>query len=195
MTTIKEILEIPDQSFPIDQVKNILSLCNQIGTIENYSVNYLENESERFLVLTQEFEIVAFVGFESKINDTVWQIKNIQSYCAGKLLSAKLIQFTLKTLRKSVQSDLEQTSSAKHMWLNSLPSLGLHPKIFDNKTEYILDKDVNPSAYNSALSKMYDSAEYKRYTWILDKDDYYSSQSVLKENQLLMPLTGKWAIN
>jgi len=196
---INEILRISSQEFPIRNVKQLLSMTKDgYGFIKNFTVNYLEQEDERVIILTDENKnIAAYVGFISRMNGKVWQVKNLQTYAPykGQHLGAEIFAWVKREFKKSIQSDIEQSPGAEILWTKTLPELGFDPKIFDCETQYILDKS-NPKAYENALDKMYktddnDSEKY-RYTWILEKNDCYSSHNILKENQLLLPYIGFW---
>lgn len=98
-------------------------------------------------------------------------------------------------MKKSIQSDIEQTESSRILWTKLLPDLGLKPKIFDTGSGYIID-DTYPEKYSHALEKMYtydyDDPEKFKYTWILEKNDYYQEHNILTETRLLLPTTGFW---
>jgi len=196
---INEILRVSTQNFPLRNVKQILSMTKDgYGFIQNLSINYLEHDNERIIILTdRDKNIAAYVGFISRINGRVWQVKNMQTYPPhkGKHLIAEIFAWVKKEVKKSIQSDIEQSSSAEILWTKTLPALGLNPKIFDCETQYIIDNS-NAGAYEIALDNMYTSNENApdkyRYTWILEKNNHYSEHNILKENQLLLPYTGFW---
>lgn len=195
---IDEILRISSQDFPEENVKRILQLSHSpIGKIDGLDVHLVVSGDERILILADGAEVASFAGFISRINDRVWQAKNLQTFYKyrGKKFGVKLYKFVKDVLKKSIQSDVEQTSSAEILWTKTLPKFGLHPKIFDTMTNYIIDKSM-PKEYSLAIEKMYhsddDSEDKYRYSWILEKNDYYNENSVLTEHKLLMPYTGKW---
>jgi len=196
---IDEILRISTQDFPLNKVKQLLAMTKDgYGNIDNLLVNYLEEDNQRIIILTDsEKTIAAYAGFISRMNGKVWQAKNLQTYnqYIGKQLGAKIFKYVKEIMKKSIQSDIEQSPSVEKLWTKTLPNLGLYPKIFDTKEEYIIDNS-NPIAYNTALEKMYttddDNLEKYRYTWILEKSDHYPENSILKENQLLLPYIGFW---
>lgn len=196
---INELLRISTQNLPLRKVKQILKLTKDgYGNIDDLTVNYLEEGDQRIIVLTDKTgSIAAFAGFISRMNGRVWQAKNLQTYnqYRGNNLGAKIFSYVKNSFKKSIQSDIEQSPSAEILWTVTLPKLGMNPKIFDTNTEYVIDQ-TNPSAYSSALEKLYtvdDTDPDKfRYTWILEKSDHYSVNSILKENQLLLPYKGFW---
>jgi hypothetical protein len=195
---IDEILRISTQDFPIRNVQKLLPMTKDgYGEIDDLKVRYLESGDERIIILTNGDNIAAFAGFISRLNGKVWQAKNLQTYgeYRGNNLGAKIYKYVKEIMKKSIQSDVEQSSSAEKLWTKTLPSLGIYPKIFDTETEYIIDKS-NPNAYRVAIEKLYTSNENDpekfRYTWILEQSDHYAEHSILKENQLLMPYTGIW---
>jgi hypothetical protein len=195
---IDEILRISTQDFPIRNVQKLLPMTKDgYGTIDDLQVRYLESGDERIIILSNGDKIAAFAGFISRLNGKVWQAKNLQTYgeYRGNNLGAKIYKYVKEIMKKSIQSDVEQSSSAEKLWTKTLPSLGIYPKIFDTETEYIIDES-NPNAYRVAIEKLYTSNENDpdkfRYTWILEQSDHYAEHSILKENQLLMPYTGIW---
>lgn len=196
---VDEILRISTQNFPIRNVGQLLAKTSDgYGQIDDLTVNYLESANERIIILTdKEKNIAAFAGFISRMNGRVWQAKNLQTYNSykGKQLGAKIFKYVKTEMKKSIQSDLEQSPSAEILWTKTLPSYGLTPKIFDTESGYIIDQS-NQLAYQNALSKMYTSNETDpekfKYTWVLEQSDHYPTQNILKENQLLMPYRGLW---
>ena len=196
---ISEILRIPTQHFPEHKVKHILQYAiDDKGEIDGLRVHYLEHNDERIVILTDSNgTIAAFAGFISRLNDKVWQAHNLQTYnqYTGNKLGAKIYKFAKESLKKSIQSDIEQSSGSENLWINTLPSLGLHPKIFDTESQYIIDQSY-PEKYKEVLAKMYsidesDPDKY-RYTWILEKNDYYREHNILTEHRLLLPTNWCW---
>ena len=198
---IDEILRISTQDFPLHKVKQLLKLTKDgYGNVDNLVVNYVEDGDQRIIILTDSNKtIAAYAGFISRMNGRVWQAKNLQTYneYIGHQLGAKIYKYVKEVMKKSIQSDIEQSPSAEKLWTKSLPDVGLYPKIFDCESQYVIDKS-NLEAYNNALKKLYtnddtDPDKFK-YTWILEQSDHYPEQNILKENQLLMPYTGLWYI-
>jgi hypothetical protein len=194
-----EILRISTQDFPIRKVKHLLSFTKDgYGFIDNLVVNYAESSDHRIIILTDKNkEIAAYAGFISRMNGKVWQAKNLSTYgeYKGNKLSAKIYKYVKEIMKKSIQSDIEQSPGAVILWTKTLPEIGLNPKIFDTETEYVIDNS-NEVVYNRAMQKLYsnddtDPDKY-RYTWILEKNDYYAEHSILKEEHLLLPQTGIW---
>lgn len=195
---IDEILRISTQNFPIRGVEKLLKLTQDgYGYIDDLIVNYVESGDDRVIVLTDKEKIAAFAGFISRLNGRVWQSKNLQTYddYRGRNLGGKIYKYVREVFKKSIQSDIEQSQSSEILWTKTLPKLGMNPKIFDTRTEYIIDKS-NITAYSTTLSKMYTSddndSEKYRYTWILEKFDHYNENSILRENTILMPYTRIW---
>ena len=196
---IDEILRISTQEFPIHKVRQLLQMTKDgYDDIDELTVNYLESGNERIIILTDRNKnIAAFAGFISRMNGKVWQAKNLQTYnqYKGKQLGAKIFKYVKDTMKKNLQSDVEQSPSAEILWTKTLPGLGLHPRIFDTETDRIIDQS-NEKMYNIALSKMYTSDDNDpdkfKYTWILEKTDHYPCQNLLIEGGLLMPYTGLW---
>jgi hypothetical protein len=196
---IDEILRISTQDFPLNKVKQLLKLTRDgYGTIDGLTINYVEDGDQRIIILTDDTnDVAAFAGFISRMNGRVWQAKNLQTYgkFVGRKLGANIYKHVKQVLKKSIQSDIEQSRAAENLWTITLPSVGLNPKIFDCQTEYIIDQ-TNATAYKNAIEKIYTSddtdSEKFRYIWILEHSDHYPSQNILKENQLLLPYTGFW---
>jgi hypothetical protein len=195
---VTEILRISTQDFPIRNVQKLLSMAQDgYGIIDNLTVNYLESDDQRIIILTDKDHIAAYAGFISRLNGRVWQAKNLQTYgdYRGKKLGAKIYEFVKETFNKSIQSDIEQSPSAEKLWTKTLPELGMHPKIFDTETDYIIDASY-PKAYNNAIERMYtnntEDADKYRYTWVLEVFDKYNENAILREGQLIMPYKGIW---
>lgn len=166
--------------------------CGRIGELWVY---YTEGGDDRVLVVTDSHKnIAAYAGFISRLNGKVWQAKNLETYdqYKGQQLGAQIYKFVKEQMKKSIQSDIEQSPSAEILWTKTLPSIGLSPKIFDTATDQILDHTSPDSAYQLALSTMYSSNYNNQYTWVLEKHDQYNENSILKEASLLMPYTGSW---
>lgn len=195
---ITEIELVGEQNWPIEKIAQILSMSTPHGsTIDEYNVNYVEKGNQRMIILTDnDRSISAFATFEMWNNGKVWQARNCQSYPPhqGKNLVAKIYKFVKTVLHKSIQSDTEQSYGGKRLWAAQLPSIGLDPKIFDTKTERIIDPstvtDVNALMY-PAVSTPSDTAQW-RYTWIIEHRDHYPSQNLLAEGSLVQPIQGLW---
>ncbi len=194
---ITEIELVGDQSFSLSKIKYFLSLSTPYGgTLAGFNVNYLEQGNQRVIILTDiNNEIAAFASFEIWNNGKVWQSRNAESFnrFKGNALVAKIYCFVKNTLHKSLQSDTEQSYAGRKLWVKTLPSLGLHPMIFDTKTERIID----PATSDIDVYAIYDDNDPTqwRYTWIVERNDHYPSQNLLTENSLLMPVTGLWKNN
>ena len=200
---IDEILRIQNQSFSKNQVEKLLSSPNCQRDSDPFefdpklSVNYINTGEQVVIILTDaKNNIAAYAGFKI-ISDKLWQSKNVEVYSPynGNNLSAKIYK-SVKNIGISIQSDIEQSKAGELLWTILMPKVGLSPKIFDTDTNYILDPSVNKQAYDDALKKIYvddrsDSEKYK-YTWILETNDNYPYQNVLRENHLLMPFSGFW---
>lgn len=137
---INEIVLAPIVDFPMDHVERLLTLNpKQVGTIDQFQVKFLEDHDQRVLIITDGDNIAAVAGFISRINDHIWQTKNLQVFnpYKGKNLAARIYKFVKEILRKSIQSDVVQSQSARKLWTEILPKHGLNPKIFDTKTKQI----------------------------------------------------------
>ena len=179
------------QSFPVDQVKKFLDQSSPNSMIDGFVVNYLESGDHREIILTDtDGNIAAYAGFRVRLNGRVWQAKNAVSYdpCRGRALVGKIYRMVKQQLGKSIQSDTEHTIAGMKLWTKTLPSLGLHPRVYDTQTGHILDTE-------QALDLMYPhqgSRNEHRYTWILERNDHYPVQNLLHEASLLMPVRGLW---
>jgi hypothetical protein len=197
---ITEILRISNQNFPKQNLLKILEKTTPHGELESgIDINYTEEGSDRVIILTHNKDIVAYAGFITRLNGKVWQAKNLQVYPPynGRQLGAKIYKYVKEQLKKSIQSDIEQSSAAEILWTKTLPAIGLTPRIFDTETDMILDQAVTPpELFKDALAKMYNNSDANpakyRYTWILEKFDNYQEHCVLKEAQLLMPYKNIW---
>lgn len=203
---IDEILLLPnsDVDFPKSEVAKFLSNpnCETMGVFpsnQDFEVKYINSGKEVVIILVDtknKNEIVAYAGFKI-LNAHIWQGQNVQVYSPyHKNNIAANIYKMVKEIPMDIQSDVNQTESGKKLWTEKLPAIGLHPKIYDTNTHYILDKKCYPSKYENAIEKMYITnkldPEKWRYTWILEHSDQYPSQNMLYENKLLMPYRGLW---
>lgn len=184
--------------YPHNVAKLLSMAMDGYGLVDGLTVWYLETQDQRIIILTDQHKnIAAHAGFISRMNGRVWQIKNIQTHgdFRGRQLAAKIYKYVKEIMKKSMQSDIEQSMSSKKLWTRTMPRMGLHAKLFDTETNYIIDQTY-PAAYEHALSKIYTSdhtdPEKYRYTWILSHNDHYPEQNILSENSLLMPYTGRW---
>ena len=178
-------------SFPQNIVSRHLETASPIGKIEEFTVYYKENNDQRIVILADSSnDVAAFAGFRTRLNGKVWQARNAASYTpyTGRGLVGKLYLFVKEQLKKSIQSDSEQTVDGAKLWTNTLPRLGLSPKIYDTETGHIID----PTANNIDVYPVQGSANQYRYTWILEKFDHYPDQNLLTEDSLLMPYKGLW---
>jgi len=208
---IDEILRVPPQSFPKEEVEKYLkhSVANDGGPFQfpyeselsYYFVGY--DTGNKVIILTDtDKNIAAFSGFTSRMNDTVWQAKNVAVYPPfnGKNLAAKMYLFVKKDIGKNIQSDVEQSADGERIWTKSLPKIGLQPKIFDTEREQIIDPVIAPTEYAYARGNIYidDSTNpvARRFTWILENrtENYpkgYTDTCVLREGiGHLMPYKG-----
>lgn len=178
-------------SFPQSIVSQHLKTASPIGKSEDFTVYYKENNDQRIVIFADNGNTVAaFAGFRTRLNGKVWQAKNAASYdpYKGQGLVGKLYLFVKEQLKKSIQSDSEQTVDGAKLWTNTLPQLGLRPKIYDTETGHIIE----PSESNIDMYPVQGSANQYRYTWILEKFDHYPDQNLLTEDSLLMPYKGLW---
>lgn len=206
-----EILRVPPQSFPKEKVEEYLkdSIANKGGPFQfpyeselsYYFVGY--DTGTKVLILTDDDKNIAgFSGFISRMNDTVWQAKNVEVYPPfnGKNLAAKMYKFVKNNIGKSIQSDVEQSVKGEKIWTQSLLKIGLEPKIFDTEREQIIDPKIAPNEYKYARENIYidDSSNpiAKRFTWILENrtETYpkgYTDTCILREGKgHLMPYKG-----
>lgn len=187
---INEIEIINDQTFPKEGVEHWLTRATPRGKLESFTVNYVEFQDQRGIILTDDNnEIAAYAGFVVRLNGKVWQAQNAMSYppYTGQALVGKIYKMIKQEYRISLQSDNQQTVAGSKLWTKTLPSLGLKPMIFDTETERIIDpaaSDINmyPANNNDAW----------RYTWILEATDRYPTQNLLAEGSLIMPYKGLW---
>lgn len=191
---INGIEKIPEQYFPIEKAAQLLSRASPMGKIEEFNINYLEDNNARAVILTDLENIIAAIAtFVVRINGNIWQVKNVQSYppYKNKALAAKIYKMVKEKIGKSIQSDIFQSNGAQTLWTKTLPSIGLNPMIFDMQT----DRIINPNNFDMSLlypdSFGNDSAKF-RYSWIIEKNDNYPSQNLLSENSIIMPITGMW---
>ncbi len=189
MVKLTEIDLVPEQSFSIEQVKKILAKARPLGIEDGFVIYYFEANDERCVIFTdQNSSIAAFAGFISRMNGKVWQAKNVETYLPfkGKQLAGKLYKFVKEVMKKSIQSDKEQSLSGAKLWTRTLPALGLKPMIFDTVTQNVIDPQ-------SGQINIYSSNpdDIGRYTWILERRDHYNNVG-LNENSIIMPFTGIW---
>jgi len=188
---IQEIELIGDVEFPKSAAELRLQLAVPHSKLGDFIVYFHSDDDIRLLFLVDsKKQLAAIAFFISKMNDRVWQAKNTATYepHRGKKLAAQLYKIVKTDFHKSIQSDLEQTSAGAKLWTSDLPDIGLAPKIYDHTTDRIIDpKTQKVNAYPG-----YESPEIKRYSWIIERNDYYPEQNLIK-NQLLLPITGRWS--
>ena len=215
---VDEILLIGDQEFPKSKVESYLKYpgcfqesspfpygpydvfcCVEAHTVGMILVSHQGIQSNDSTKISSD-RIAAYASFEHiNLRGTfdVFRAKNAASYEPFKKnnLLAKLYKYVKVVLKKRIQSDIQQTTSGKKLWTNNLPKEGLFPKIFDSVEEYIID-ETNPTEFKKAMNNMYTTditnPERHRYTWVLEWDDHYPSQNILREHGLLMPYKGFW---
>jgi hypothetical protein len=198
---LSEILRVPPQQFPKEKVEEFLhdSIKNDGGPFDfpyepglsYYFMGY--DTGTKVIILTDsDKNIAAFSGFISRMNGTVWQAKNVSSYPPyyGRNLAAKMYKFVKTNIGKHIQSDVEQSEDGERIWTNSLPKIGLQPKIFDTEREQIIDHEIAPNEYEYARKNMYindpSNPIAKRFTWILENrtENYpagYTDTCILRE--------------
>jgi len=192
-----ELIAMNQNSFSINHIKNLLYQSVPDGELEGFIVHYLEKGDVRCISLTdntnnQTSDIAAFAGFQVRSNGRVWQGKNVIVYhkYKGQQLAGKIYKFVKEHYKKSIQSDTEQTIDGQTLWVKTLPSLGLKPMIYDNETGYTIDPTkTNIQMYHTSNST--DQSKF-RYTWIIEKSDYYKERNMLQENKIIMPIRYLW---
>lgn len=189
---VDEIELIGDVEFPKDEAQQRLKPASPYKQFSDDLVVYYYAESNiRMLFLAdRDRQPAAIAFFVSTHNDRVWQAKNAASYPPhkGQKLVAQLYRIAKVDFKKSIQSDLEQTTSGMNLWTVSLPSIGLEPRIYDHNEDRVID----PKTQRVNVYPSFDSPEVHRYSWILERNDYYPTQNLI-ENRLLMPLRGRWS--
>jgi hypothetical protein len=188
---INEIELVGDQTFSLSTAEHYLSMASPLGVAGEFTVYYAEFDDARVAMFVDDKkQVAAYAGFHSRLNGKVWMARHAQVFppYEGKNLMGKLYKYVKETLKKSIQSDIYQTYAGKKLWTTTLPALGLHPMIFDTKTEHIID----PKTSNINVYPGDDDSEVQRYCWILEKYDHYPEQNILRENSILSPYTGLW---
>lgn len=179
------------QSFPVSKVREFLVRSSPSGRLGDFVVNYVESGNHRGIILTdQPGDIAAYAGFVTRLNGRVWQARNAVVYdpYRGQSLMGKLYQMVKQQLNKSIQSDTEQTVDGMKLWTRTLPSMGLQPMIYDTETGHIL----TPAQGRDLIYPQSGNRNQNRYTWILERNDHYPEQNLLREESLLMPLKNLW---
>jgi len=188
---INEIELIGSQNFPVEAVELWLKKSSPKGMLENFVVNYVEYQDQRGVILTDaDNKIAAYAGFASRLNGKVWQAQNAMTYAPyqGQALVGKIYKMVKEEFKISIQSDTQQTASGMKLWTKTLPSLGMKPMIFDTET----DRIINPAQTKINMYPKGNLEKQWRYTWILERFDYYPEQNLLAEGSLLMPYVGIW---
>jgi hypothetical protein len=179
------------QSFPKDHVQQFLDGSSPNGRLDDFVVNYRESGNHRGIILTDsQGDIAAYVGFVVRLNGRVWQAKNAVVYepYKGQGLVGRVYRMVKQHMGQSIQSDTEQTTDGMRLWTRTLPSLGLHPMIYDAETGHVL----SPEQGQHLIYPQSGSGNQHRYTWILERHDHYPEQNLLLEESLLMPLKNLW---
>jgi hypothetical protein len=176
------------QPFSVEQVKKILNLTNPKGELDQFTVNYVEDRGQHFVVLTdQSGQISAYAGFVQRPNN-IWQARNAQSFApyTGQALVGKIYNMVNQVWRHRLMSDLRQSEDSVKLWSKTLPGLGLKPMMMDVQTSMIDKPDLN---------KLYPDNELEQgnYCWILDPSNRYPDQNLVESGYtLIMPLMGIW---
>jgi len=189
---VNEIELIGDVEFPQSAAQARLMLAAPVRPFSGHlTVYYYAEDSVRLLFLAdQEKNVAAIAFFMSSKNDQVWQAKNAAAYppYRGQRLVAELYKIAKVDFKKSIQSDFEQTTAGMRLWTQTLPSIGLSPRVYDHSTDRVID----PSTQKVNVYPAFDDPDVHRYSWIIERNDYYPAQNLV-ENTLLLPTTGKWA--
>lgn len=173
------------QSFVADLFKQARRTDQKINGLDVYEVS--ASNQRGILLGDSQQNPAAYVGFISQKNDTIWQIQNSVTYdpFKGQALAAKIYKHVKEKYKKSIQSDIEQSADARRLWTKTLPAMGIHPMIYDTNTGHVIDPKNNNI-------DVYSHKDPYRYSWIIEKFDYYSSRDMLQEGSILMPFKGKW---
>ena len=183
MVTLSD--DVFPQSFVADLFKQARRTDQKINGLDVYEV--LAGNQRGILLGDSQQNPAAYVGFISQKNDTIWQIQNSVTYdpFKGQALVAKIYKHVKEKYKKSIQSDIEQSADARRLWTKTLPAMGIRPMIYDTNTGHVIDPKNNNI-------DVYSHKDPYRYSWIIEKFDYYSSRDMLQEGSILMPFKGKW---
>lgn len=189
---VNEIELINDVDFPQALAQQRLELASPVKSFsDSLTVFFYAEANIRMLFLADQHKNIAAIAFFMSVkNDQVWQAKNAASYAPfkGQRLVAELYKIAKNDFKKSIQSDFEQTTAGMRLWTQTLPSIGLPPRIYDHSTDRVID----PSTQKVNVYPASDDPDVHRYSWIIERNDYYPAQNLV-ENTLLLPTTGKWA--
>jgi hypothetical protein len=137
--------------------------------IDGLDVYFYATPSNAFITLAKDGEIAATARFLAKEKERIWQAKRVQTRpnFKGRHLAARIYIFVRDVIGQQVQSDDAQTDSGAILWTKTLPALGEHPGIYDDKTKAPVSR--GSAAWQDAIKQMYslDPKIGKRYTWIL----------------------------
>ena len=189
---LAEIEQINSVDFPQSAAQQRLELASPVKQFSGQlTVYYYAEGNVRLLFMADSKKNVAAIAFFiSAKNDRVWQAKNAATYkpYKGQQLVAELYRIAKTDFKKSIQSDFEQTSAGMRLWTETLPKIGLVPRVYDHTTDRVID----PQTQKVNVYPAFDDPDVHRYSWILERNDYYPAQNLV-ENSLLLPTTGKWA--
>jgi hypothetical protein len=192
---ISEIELVVVHPFSKESAEHYLSQSSPKGVLDEFTIYYLESGDQRMITLVDDHrQIAAFAGFITRLNGRVWQARSADSYSPhkGKRLIGRIYKLIKDTYKQSVQSDTIQSYNGMKIWTKTLPSLGMHPMIFDTKTEHIIDPKKYPNTIVYPVAPSEDDPEMNRYCWILEKNDQYRDANMLDENSIMVPMRGLW---
>ena len=167
-----------DPAYIASLVPHATPLRDNIDGYDLYKIHH--NDELIIIAWDAKFKCpAAFAGFNHypDIRKSLWQVKNAETFdnYKGNALTAKIYKYCKETLGMTLQSDIQQSPDAKKLWMKTLPSLGLHPKIYDTHTHKVLDQgevDVYADSHH-------------RYCWVLEHNDVYRNQ--LPPHSILQP--------
>jgi len=190
----QELREINLYFIPNITIDFVQNLMTQSKPLPNVTIDGLQTYAfnigvELGIILYDEDQqrITAFAGFQQAphINSNLYQAKNAQSFSPFnvKALVSKIYKFCSEQLDMIIQSDIEQSTSAKKLWTKPLPGLGIHPKILDLQTNRIHKNNNGIEVYDN-----------NRYCWLIDTHNYFQNQlaenSILKNNRVFIGSIG-----
>ena len=152
--------------------KETLPFCEEIGNFvedEIYTLHFVTIKLNHTTILTKDDEIAAYARFEI-VNSTMLQVKIVEVYGKHKNqnLAGKLYKFAKNNSNNaSILSDINQSFNGKKLWEVTLPAMGFVIKIYNTKTNKIIDE--SSLEHKTALEEIYVDPNIKneKYCWII----------------------------
>lgn len=171
---ITEILKIGTTGFQLKDAEERVDRTQPIGHVESYQLRFgKENMSGSefgvfMLVVEDTLEVAAICFMEILNNGQLWQERAIQVFDSHRkqALIAKLYKHLIDNHHITLMSDMQHSGDSRNLWTKTLPRMGLYPKVYDAKSNKIVD---NPP--EDAIKLVYgnDNIGNEQFCWIISE--------------------------